>query len=95
MILQGLYSLARSVGAVMFENHVLETFKLPNRNTVVEKLYGFSLVNNDDVYLIKESAATGFDCGVPAEPSVRKLTGHVMGAFMYVYYITVQHTSQW
>ena len=54
----------------MFENHVLETFKLPSGNTVVEKLYGFSLVNNDDV-MIKESAATGFDCGVPAEPSVR------------------------
>ncbi|XP_065913302.1 uncharacterized protein [Dysidea avara] len=64
----GLYSLARSVGVVMFENHVLETFKLPSGNTVVEKLYGFSLVSNDDV-MIKESAATGFDCGVPAEPS--------------------------
>ena len=55
----------------MFENHVLETFKLPNGNTVVEKLHGFLLVNNDNVYLIKESAATGFDCGVPAEPSVK------------------------
>ncbi|XP_065913375.1 uncharacterized protein [Dysidea avara] len=56
----GLYSLARLVGAVMFENHVLETFELPNGNTVVEKSYGFSLANNDDV-MIKESAATGFD----------------------------------
>ena len=48
------------MGAVMFENHVLETFELPNGNTVVEKSYGFSLANNDDV-MIKESAATGFD----------------------------------
>jgi len=62
----------------MFENHVLETFKLPNGNTVVEKLYGFSLVNNDNVHLIKESAATGFDCGVPAEPSVRNVTINIL-----------------
>jgi len=53
----------------MFENHVLETFELPNGHTVVEKLYGFSIVNNEDV-TIRESAATGFDCGAPAEPSV-------------------------
>ena len=75
----------------MFKNHVLETFKLPNGTTVVEKLYGFSLVNNDDI-MLKESTATGFDCGVPAEPSVRIY--YVYKHFLLKYYVTVQYTTQ-
>jgi len=79
------------VGAVMFQNHVLDTFKLPNGNTVVEKLYGFSLVNNDDM-MIKESTATGFDCGVPAEPSVRKQ--YVNEIVLYkLYHSTTHHPA--
>lgn len=53
----------------MFDNHVLQEFELPNSSTVLEKLYGFSLVE-DRVILANGSAATGFDCGVPPEPSV-------------------------
>ena len=53
----------------MFENHVLQEFEEPNGNTVLEKLYGFSLVNTS-MLLHDGSAATGFDCGVPPEPSV-------------------------
>ena len=74
----------------MFKNHVLETFKLPNETTVLEKLYGFSLVNNDDI-MIKESAATGFDCGVPAEPSVRKY--YVYKYYSILHYSTTHHPA--
>lgn len=70
MYLQGLYSLGRSLGAVMFENHVLQEFELPNGSIVLEHLYGFPLVQNSQVLATKGSAATGFDCGVPPEPSV-------------------------
>ena len=53
----------------MFENHVLQEFELPNGSKVLEQLYGFPLINNSHV-LADGSAATGFDCGVPPEPSV-------------------------
>lgn len=54
----------------MFENHVLQEFEFPNGSTVLEQLYGFSLMENSQVLLTNWSAATGFDCGVPPEPSV-------------------------
>jgi len=63
----------------MFENHVLQEFKLPNGSTVLEQLYDFPLVKNSRVLLTEGSAATGFDCGVPPEPSVRMISGVAKG----------------
>ena len=55
----------------MFENHVLQEFELSNGSTVLEQLYGFPLIKNNHMLATEGSAvATGFDCGVPPEPSV-------------------------
>lgn len=54
----------------MFDNHVLQEFEFPNGTTVLEQLYGFPLMNSSQVLLNYGSTATGFDCGVPPEPSV-------------------------
>lgn len=80
---QGLYSLARSLGAVMFENHALQEFELPNGSKVLEQLYGFPLIKNSQI-LAGGSAATGFDCGVPPEPSVC-----ITAESLYVFYIYI------
>ena len=54
----------------MFQNHVLQKFELPNGKTTLEELYGFPVISNDRVLVNESSAATGFDCGAPPEPSV-------------------------
>ena len=54
----------------MFQNHMLQEFELPDGKTTLEELYGFSVIPNDHVLVNEGSAATGFDCGVPPEPSV-------------------------
>ena len=49
---------------------MLQQFGLPNGTIVLDQLYGFPLIKNSHVLATKRSAATGFDCGAPPEPSV-------------------------
>ena len=69
LFLEGLYSIARSAGAVMYESNVRETFVLENGGTVTEKLFGFKLIP-DNITVTQDALALGFDCGAPPEPAV-------------------------
>ena len=69
MLTQGLYSVARSAGAVMFESNVREQFLLNSGEIVTEALFGFSLIS-DNTTVTKGAVAVGFSCGAPAEPAV-------------------------
>lgn len=46
---------------------------LPNGSTPLEELYGFQLVNSTEVLTNEGSAATGFNCGAPPEPTVSRI----------------------
>ncbi|CAI8044159.1 hypothetical protein GBAR_LOCUS24525, partial [Geodia barretti] len=66
---QGLYAIARSARAVMFESNVRCQFLLPDTGQVVtEKLFGFPLLP-DDTTVTQDVVAVGFDCGAPPEPA--------------------------
>ncbi|CAI8044162.1 hypothetical protein GBAR_LOCUS24525 [Geodia barretti] len=65
----GLYAIARSARAVMFESNVRCQFLLPDTGQVVtEKLFGFPLLP-DDTTVTQDVVAVGFDCGAPPEPA--------------------------
>jgi len=68
--MQGLYSIARSSGAVMYESNVRGQFLLPSGQVVTEKLFGFNLVP-DNTTVTQGAVAVGFNCGAPPEPAVR------------------------
>ncbi|KAL5466810.1 hypothetical protein EMCRGX_G030960 [Ephydatia muelleri] len=66
--LLGLYSVARSAGAVMFESNVREQFYLSDGEIVTESLFGFSFIP-DNATVTKGAVAVGFSCGAPPEPT--------------------------
>ena len=73
--MQGLYAVARSAGAVMFESNVHCHYSYPNgSDPVTDTLFGFQKVS-DDTIVAQGSVAMGFDCGVPPEPRVGRNRG--------------------
>ena len=75
---QGLYSVARSAGAVMFESNVREQFYLSDGEIVTESLFGFSFIP-DNATVTKGAVAVGFSCGAPPEPTVSTGEKEMMG----------------
>ena len=75
---QGLYSVARSAGAVMFESNVREQFYLSDGEIVTESLFGFSFIP-DNATVTKGAVAVGFSCGAPPEPTVSTGEEEMMG----------------
>ena len=69
---QGLYAIARSAGALMFQSNPSSQFLLPNGEILTENLYGFPIVP-DDTIVTQDVVAVGFDCGAPPEPSVTEI----------------------
>ena len=70
ILLQGLYSVARSAGAVMFESNIHCNYAFLNGSGLVsDHLAEFKKVPDESV-LTTESVAMGFDCGVPPNPRV-------------------------
>ena len=68
--MQGLYSIARSAGAVMFESNVHCQYVFPNGSGLVtDTLFGLKKIP-DSVTVTQDSVAMGFDCGAPPEPRV-------------------------
>ena len=68
-LLQALYAIARSAGALMYESNVRCQFLVPGGQLVTEKLFGFPIIP-DDTVVTQDVVAVGFDCGAPPEPSV-------------------------
>ena len=66
--LQGLYNIARSANAVMFESNVHCNFS-NGSEVITERLFGFPLIPDDEI-VTNDSVAVGFDCGSPPEPLV-------------------------
>ncbi len=69
VILQALYAIARSAGAVMFESNVRCSFQNGSSGVITEKLYELPLVP-DSAVITQDSVAMGFECGAPPEPLV-------------------------
>ncbi len=69
VILQALYAVARSAGAVMFESNVRCSFQNGSSGVITEKLYELPLVP-DSAVITQDSVAMGFECGAPPEPLV-------------------------
>ena len=66
---QGLYAIARTAGAVMYESAPRCQFLMSNGDIVTEKLFGFPIIS-DDTIVTQDVVAIGYDCGAPPEPAV-------------------------
>lgn len=82
---QGMYSVARSAGAAVFESNVHCNFSFRNGSGLVADIFFGLDVVSDGTQLTADSTAAimGFDCGAPPNPRVcRSKVGAKVGGQM-------------